>query len=165
MYSHYTKKPLFTRLTTMLATSKNVYFQVMTTTGSWAITKVLGHQCHWLVGGYDLEMRHFLEVACIVVTWWIVAFLHSVSWLFYLPWSSVEHILDLSRLPGAKAACIKGSFEPLKIHFLFYQVPITDGWTKAMQFGNLPDASTRVAVRIKPQTFWSWVWRLFHICY
>ena len=31
-----------------------------------------------LASGYDLEMEHFLEVASIVVTWWIVALLHSV---------------------------------------------------------------------------------------
>ena len=29
----------------------------------------------WLVGGYDLEIGHFLEVAGMVATWWIVAFL------------------------------------------------------------------------------------------
>ena len=31
----------------------------------------------WLAGGYDLETGHFFEVDSMVVTWWIVAFLHS----------------------------------------------------------------------------------------
>ena len=43
----------------MLATSKNVDFQVMSTAGAWVIIKVLGHQYQWLAGGYDLEMEHF----------------------------------------------------------------------------------------------------------
>ena len=38
-----------------------------------------GHQYRWLAGGYDLEIGHFLEVASMVVTWWIVAFLPSVG--------------------------------------------------------------------------------------
>ena len=42
--------------------------------GARAIMKVLGHQYRWLGGGYDLEMLQFLEVASMVVTWWIVAF-------------------------------------------------------------------------------------------
>ena len=55
------------------------YFQVITTcfitTGARAIIKVKGHQYRWLVGGYDLETGHFfLDVASMVVTWWIVAF-------------------------------------------------------------------------------------------
>ena len=33
-----------------------------------------GHQYWWLAGGYDLEIRTLLEVASIVVTWWIVFF-------------------------------------------------------------------------------------------
>ena len=37
------------------------------------IIKVSGHQYSWLADGYDLEMEHFLEVASMVVTWWIVA--------------------------------------------------------------------------------------------
>ena len=41
--------------------------------------KVSGHQYQWLAGGYDLEKGHFLEVASMVVTWWIVAFLCSAS--------------------------------------------------------------------------------------
>ena len=74
----------------MLATSKNVLFpghnHVLTTgtddpslTGAWVIIKVLGHQHWWLAGGYDLEIGHFLSVASMVVTWWIVALLPSVS--------------------------------------------------------------------------------------
>ena len=33
-----------------------------------------GHQHQWLAGGYDLEIRHFLEVDSMVVSWWIVDF-------------------------------------------------------------------------------------------
>ena len=36
-----------------------------------------GYQHRWLAGGYDLEIGHLLEVASMVVTWWIVAFLHG----------------------------------------------------------------------------------------
>ena len=66
----------------MLATSKNVLFpgrnlQLITgtddpsPTGARVITKVSGHQYWWLAGGYDLEIG-LLEVASMVVTWWIV---------------------------------------------------------------------------------------------
>ena len=53
--------------------------QVTTMLGARAIIKVSGHQYRWLAGGYDLEIGHFLEVACMVVTWctWIKAFLCS----------------------------------------------------------------------------------------
>ena len=37
-----------------------------------------GHQYQWLAAGYDPEIGHFLEVASMVVTWWIGAFLCSV---------------------------------------------------------------------------------------
>ena len=45
-------------------------------TQSWrlVIIKVSGHQYRWLAGGYDLENMTFLEVASMVVTWWIVGF-------------------------------------------------------------------------------------------
>ena len=67
------------------------YFQVITTclpsvlmtrhlnyrrTLARVIIKVSGYQHRWLAGGYDLEVT-FLEVASMVVTWWIVAFLPS----------------------------------------------------------------------------------------
>ena len=55
---------------------------MLTTAGAWTIIKVLGHQYRWLAGGYDLEIGH-LEVASMVVTWWIMAFLCGV--LFWLP--------------------------------------------------------------------------------
>ena len=47
--------------------------------GTQAIIKVSGHQYQWLAGGYDPEIGHTLrlEVASMVVTWWIVAFLCS----------------------------------------------------------------------------------------
>ena len=45
------------------------------TTGTDYMT-LCRHQHLWLAGGYDLEMT-FLEVASMVVTWWIVAFLPS----------------------------------------------------------------------------------------
>ena len=38
-----------------------------------------GHQYWWLEGGYDLEIGHSaIEVACMVVTWWILAFCAEV---------------------------------------------------------------------------------------
>ena len=41
---------------------------------------VKDHQ-HWsLAGGYDLEIGHFLKVASMVVTWWIVLFAQCESW-------------------------------------------------------------------------------------
>ena len=43
-------------------------------TGALVIIKVSGHQYQWLTSSYDLEIRHFLEVAGMVVTWWIAAF-------------------------------------------------------------------------------------------
>ena len=72
----------------MLATSKNVLFpghnHLVTTgtddpilAGARAIIKVPGHQYRWLAGGYNLEIRYFLQAAGMVVTWWIVAFLRS----------------------------------------------------------------------------------------
>ena len=51
-------------------------------TGARAIIKVSGHQHRLLTGGYDLEIGHFLEVASMVVTWCVVAFLRSVRALF-----------------------------------------------------------------------------------
>ena len=36
-----------------------------------AIIKVSGHQFRWSEGAYDLEIAHFLEVASMVVTWWM----------------------------------------------------------------------------------------------
>ena len=74
----------------MLATSKNVLYpghnHLPTTgtddpllTGTWAIIKATGHQYRWLAGGYNLEIGHFLEVDSMVVTWWIVDILPSVT--------------------------------------------------------------------------------------
>ena len=34
----------------------------------------------WLASGYDLEIRTCLEVASMLVTWWIVAFLRCELW-------------------------------------------------------------------------------------
>ena len=61
------QKATIHQVTTMLATSKNVLFP--------------GHN-HLLTTGTDdpvtsLEIGHLLEVASMVVTWWVVAFLHS----------------------------------------------------------------------------------------
>ena len=83
----------------MLATSKNVLFPVhnhLLTAGTddpslaatRAIIKVSGHQYQWLAGVYDLEIGHFLDVASMVVTWWIVAFgtvLTSLTCSKFLP--------------------------------------------------------------------------------
>ena len=69
------------QVTTMLATSKNALFpghnRLPTTgiddPGAWVIIKVSGRQYRWLWPGN----RTFLEVASIVVTWWILALLRS----------------------------------------------------------------------------------------
>ena len=68
------KKATIHRVTTMLATSKNVLFPghnlllttgaddqtlIITLTGAWAIIKLSGHQHQWLAGGYDLKIGHF----------------------------------------------------------------------------------------------------------
>ena len=47
--------------------------------GTRTVTKVSGHQYRWLAGGYDLETGRFLEVASMVLTWYILAFLCSDS--------------------------------------------------------------------------------------
>ena len=48
----------------------------MTLAGAQAIIKVSGYQHRWLAGGYDMQVvMTFLEVAGMVVTRWIVAFL------------------------------------------------------------------------------------------
>ena len=51
--------------------------------GDRVIIKVLGHLHWWLEGGYDLEIGHFVEVASMVITWWITAFLPSVDTTFF----------------------------------------------------------------------------------
>ena len=68
------KKVTIHKVTTMLATSKNVLFpghnHLLTTSTydptliiarapAWVIIKVKGHQYQWLAGGYDLEIGHF----------------------------------------------------------------------------------------------------------
>ena len=80
------KKATIHQVTTMLATSKNVLFPGhyhLLTTGAddpslWISPErqqVKGHQyCRWLWPGN----KTVLEVASMVVTWWIVAFLPSV---------------------------------------------------------------------------------------
>ena len=100
------QKATIHQVTTMLATSKNVLFPghnhllintgtvwpdtlIITLAGTWAMIKVSSHQYRWLAGGYNLEVGHtFLEVAGVVVTWWIVAFLSCLlcnnSLAFYL---------------------------------------------------------------------------------
>ena len=77
----------------MPATSKNVSFpghnHLLTTSTDdpalWLLPehqRVKGHQYWWLAGGYGFEIGAFLEMACMVVTWWIVAFF--VQW--WTPW-------------------------------------------------------------------------------
>ena len=45
---------------------------------------MLGYQYRWLAGGYDLSIGHpSLEVAIMVVTWWIVTFLRSNIFLVH----------------------------------------------------------------------------------
>ena len=76
------KKTIIHQVTTMLAACKNDLFpghnHLLTTSaddftslaGTRAIITMLGHLYQWLAGGYDLE----IEVANMVVTWWIVFF-------------------------------------------------------------------------------------------
>ena len=65
----------------MLATSKKVLFpghnHLLTASadGARAIIDVSCHQHWWLTGGDDVEIGHFIEVASMAVTWWILAFL------------------------------------------------------------------------------------------
>ena len=75
-----------------LSTSCDKWYEA----GTRATIKVSGLQHRWLACGYDLETGHFLEVASMVVTWWIVAFLRSASvrWLLGIIWG-------LSRVPQA----------------------------------------------------------------
>ena len=58
----------------MLITSICQLHLTYISTGARAIIKVSGHQYGWLAGGYDLKMGYFLEVASMVVTWWIMCF-------------------------------------------------------------------------------------------
>ena len=67
------KKATIHQVTTILATSKKSYFQVITTCLQLVLMtlhfnyhpclhagdKVLGHQYRWLAGGYDVEVGHF----------------------------------------------------------------------------------------------------------
>ena len=50
-----------------------------------------GHQYLWLASGYNLETGHFLQVASMVTTWWIEAFLRSV-----VVRQRFEHYMDTS---------------------------------------------------------------------
>ena len=75
----------------MLATSKNALFpghnrlltnstddpSLLIITRAPVIIKVLGHQCWWLAGGYDLhvEIGHFQKW----LAWWIVVFFCTVA--------------------------------------------------------------------------------------
>ena len=76
------KKATIHQITTMLSTSTNILFPganhrcwwpptlIITLAGAWALIKVSGHQNRWLWP----RKRTFLEVASMVVTWWIVVF-------------------------------------------------------------------------------------------
>ena len=73
------------QVTTMLATSKNVLFPghnhlLTTSTDDPALWLSPEHQ--W-AKCYDLELGHFLEMASMVVTWWILFFFSQ--WFFILP--------------------------------------------------------------------------------
>ena len=52
---------------------------LITGAGARVIIKVPGHQHQWLAGGYDLEIGHLLEVDNMVVSFWMVVFVHSVK--------------------------------------------------------------------------------------
>ena len=87
----------------MLATSENVLFaghnHLLTTSTNdpslasiRATIKVSGHQYQWLAGGYDLEVP-----ASMVVTWWIVAFLHSALLLvlWSIPYTKISYLFSV----------------------------------------------------------------------
>ena len=61
----------------MLDTSKNIV-------GARSIIKVLGYQYRWLATSYDLEIG-ILEVSCMVVTLWLVAFSSSDGSMIKVP--------------------------------------------------------------------------------
>ena len=42
------------------------------------LRRSVGHHHRWLLGGYDLEIGQFLEVASMVVTWCIVFFAQCI---------------------------------------------------------------------------------------
>ena len=50
-----------------------------TSTGAWEIIKVLDHHHRWLARWLWPGNKVFLEVDSMVVSWWIVAFLHSAD--------------------------------------------------------------------------------------
>ena len=61
-YESLSKKANMHQLTTMLSTSKNVFFpgrNHLLAAGARVIIKVKGHQHWWLAGGYDLEIGQF----------------------------------------------------------------------------------------------------------
>ena len=119
----------------MVATSKNVLFPghnyLLSTgtddpslAGTRAIIKGSGHQYWWLAGGYDLEIGHLLEVASMVVTWWIVAFFaqcypciqfsqllltRSVAWVHIS--SHAVLLFDLFRRPLENLSSLQGTWE------------------------------------------------------
>ena len=73
----------------MLATSKMSYFQVITTdandpstslAGAQAVIKVSDHQYQWVISRWLWPgNRTFLEMATIVISWWMVAFGNKVD--------------------------------------------------------------------------------------
>ena len=101
---------------TMLVTSKNVLFPGHNHSANhWygcpstllsarvparVIFKVLGHRYRWLVEWLWPENMIFSEVASMVVTWWMMAFLHcgicrlaDLSGVCIgIPWFVVEHV-------------------------------------------------------------------------
>ena len=95
-FKHTVPNSTIHQVTTMLATSKNVVFPgnnyLLTTgtddpslAGAWAIIKMSCYQYPWLAGGWLWPgNRTFLEVASMVVTWWIVAFMRSDKLLIHL---------------------------------------------------------------------------------
>ena len=97
-YLNCAKKATIHQLTKMLATSKNVLFpahdHLLTTgandpslAGARMVIKVLGHPYWWLAWQLWPGNRTFLEVASMVVTWWIVAFFPVLATLISLVWS------------------------------------------------------------------------------
>ena len=100
------KKSTIHQVTVILSTSRKVIFpghnHLLTTSaddpslGARVIITVKGHQYRWLTWWLSPGNRAILEVANMVVTWWIVAFVAQCD--FPLPGSDVRYDFPL---PGS----------------------------------------------------------------
>ena len=128
------KKRTIHHVTNMLATSKNVLFP--------------GHNhCYWRSGnnqsvGLSAPVvsrwlwpgnRTFLEVASMVVTWCIVAFLHSdwsnmPAWIMKFKWFSVFQIMQVWNFYSQRQMDFVVAFSPLSKEVKWSNSVLTAGW-------------------------------------